>query len=61
MERLIEGIQDCEKIWILQKKITNKKQLEKLNKIVSQFTPEGLTQKEVTQMVNEARKVLNSF
>ena len=37
--------------------------LDKLNKTVAMFTPEGLaeTQKSATEMVNELNKVLNSF
>ncbi|SEG09254.1 DUF4091 domain-containing protein [Parabacteroides chinchillae] len=66
MEHLIEGIQDYEKIRILREELAtknNKSKLDKLNKLVSQFTPEGLaeTQKDPTAMVEEARKVLNSF
>lgn len=61
-ERLIEGIQDCEKIRILRQELTGSK-LDKLNKTVSMFTPEGLaeTQMSATQMVNELTKVLDSF
>ncbi|RHJ90154.1 DUF4091 domain-containing protein [Parabacteroides bouchesdurhonensis] len=66
MECLIEGIQDYEKIRILRKELTaknNKSKLDKLNKLVSKFTPEGLasTQQDPTEMVIEARKELNKF
>ena len=66
MEHLIEGIQDYEKIRILREELAaknNKSKLDKLNKLVSQFTPEGLaeTQKDPTAMVEEARKELNKF
>lgn len=66
MERMTEGIQDAEKIRILREELTAKgdqKKLDKLNKAVSMFTPDGLaaTQLDPTEMVNEARKVLNSF
>lgn len=62
MERLIEGVQDAEKIRILREELTGSK-LDKLNKAVSMFTPEGLaeTQLDPTDMVNQGRKVLNSF
>lgn len=64
MERLIEGVQDCEKIRILREELKTKgetNKLDKLNKAVSQFTPEGLTQQGTAEMVNSARKVLNSL
>ncbi|MCH5328857.1 MAG: DUF4091 domain-containing protein [Coprobacter sp.] len=61
MERLIEGIQDCEKIWILQQTLTGRKQQEKLQQTVEMFTPEGLTREEITPMVNRAREILNSL
>ncbi len=61
-ERLVEGIQDCEKIRILRKELKGGK-LDKLNKAVSMFTPEGLseTQKSAAEMVNELNKLLNSL
>lgn len=65
MERLIEGVQDWEKIRIIREELTakgDKKNLDKLNKAISMFTQEGLaTQKDPTVMVNEARQVLNSL
>ena len=61
-ERLVEGLQDAEKIRILCEELKGSK-LDKLNKTVAMFTPEGLaeTQKSATEMVNELNKVLNSF
>ena len=61
-ERLVEGLQDAEKIRILREELKGGK-LEKLNKTVAMFTPEGLaeTQKSATEMVNELNKVLNSY
>lgn len=64
MERLVEGIQDWEKIRILRNEFTTsgaKAKLEKLNQAVARFTPEGLTAQDPTQMVDEARKTLSSF
>lgn len=66
MERLVEGIQDYEKIRILREEFAakgDKKKLDKLNKTVSLFTPEGLAESQMdpTAMVNEGRKTLNSF
>lgn len=64
MERLIEGIQDWEKIRLLREEFTAKKatgKLTKLNRMVERFTPEGLTQQGATYMVNEGRHLLNSL
>lgn len=64
MERLIEGIQDWEKIRILRKEFTKKGatgKLNRLNRMVERFTPEGLTQQSTAEMVNEGRKLLNSL
>lgn len=63
-ERMIEGVQDAEKIRLLREEFTAKGQnskLEKLNKAVSQFTQENLTPENAGEMVGEGRKVLNSF
>ena len=61
-ERLIEGLQDCEKVRILREELKGSK-LEKLNKAVSMFTPEGVeqTQKSASEMVNELNTLLNSL
>lgn len=61
LERLIEGIQDCEKIRILQQSLTRRKQREKLQQTIDRFTPEGLTREEITPMVKAAREILNSL
>lgn len=64
MEKLIEGIQDYEKINILKEEFknkNNKSKLEKLNTLVSSFTPEGLTKADPTQAVQQARTELNKF
>ncbi len=65
-ERLVEGIQDCEKIYILREELEAKgakSKLEKLNKVVAKFTPEGLseTQQSATDMVNEIHALLNEL
>lgn len=61
-ERLIEGLQDAEKIRILREELKGSK-LTKLNKAVAMFTPEGLaeTQKSASEMVNELDKLLNTL
>lgn len=63
-ERLIEGIQDFEKIRILREEFEAKGQkakLTKLNSAVARFIQENLTPDNAADMVNEGRKVLNSF
>ena len=64
MERLVEGIQDYEKIRMLKEEFIKKNEkakLDKLNKIVSSFTPEGLTKTDPAKMVTDARNALNRF
>lgn len=64
MERLIEGIQDYEKIRILREIFTtkgDKGKLKRLNDAVSKFTAESITSTNAADMVNEGRKVLNSL
>ncbi|MDR2915603.1 MAG: DUF6067 family protein [Tannerella sp.] len=64
MERLIEGIQDYEKIRILRKEFTDKNaggNLKKLNAAVSLFSAKNIGERDATKDVNDARKVLNSF
>lgn len=64
MERLIEGIQDYEKIRLLREAFTAKKansKLKQLNSIVSPFTSDRITPDNAAQMVNAARKALNGF
>ena len=65
-ERLVEGIQDCEKIRILREELTAegvKSKLEKLNRTVAKFTPEGMaeTQESASEMVNELHRLLNEL
>lgn len=64
MERLVEGIQDWEKIRLLGEEFTARGQqarLNKLNEMVSRFTSEGVTKQGVAEMVQEGRALLNSF
>jgi len=64
MERFVEGMQDAEKIRILREEFQfqgNKSKLNKLNAAVSRFMPDQLTPENAADMVNNARKVLNSF
>ncbi len=65
-ERLVEGLQDSEKIYLLREELQskgNKTKLEKLNQLVDRFTPEGLakTQQDPADMVRELRTFLNSL
>jgi len=63
-ERIVEGVQDVEKIRILREEFTAKNQqnkLKKLNDAVSRFVPGNLDSTNAAQMVNEGRKILNSF
>ncbi len=65
MERLIEGIQDYEKIRILRNGFTDKKatgKLKKLDAVLSMFAAdENIGSRNATDDVNAARKVLNGF
>ncbi|MDH6535345.1 DUF4091 domain-containing protein [Parabacteroides sp. 52] len=64
MERMIEGLQDCEKIRLLREEFTAKNQknkLQKLNNTVAKFVPENLTKENAGEMINEGRKILNAF
>ncbi len=65
MERLIEGIQDYEKIRILRNGFTDQKatgKLKKLDAVLSMFAAdENIGSRNATDDVNAARKVLNSF
>lgn len=65
-ERLIEGIQDAEKVRILREDLQAKgadEQLKELNEAVALFTPEGLkkSQMEPAVMLIETRSLLNSL
>ncbi|MDR2919215.1 MAG: DUF4091 domain-containing protein [Tannerella sp.] len=64
MERLIEGIQDYEKIRILRQEFTEKGakgKLKQLNDAVSKFSAESITPDNAAQMVTTARNILNKF
>lgn len=64
MERLIEGVQDFEKIRILREEFARtgaKSKLDKLNKTVNAFQADALATQEAGAMINKARVVLNSF
>ncbi|MDH6306610.1 hypothetical protein M2459_003397 [Parabacteroides sp. PF5-5] len=64
LERLIEGIQDYEKIRLLRKEFNSKgatSKLKKLNDAVSAFSAESITPDNAADMVNRARKILNSI
>ncbi|GHT25051.1 hypothetical protein AGMMS4957_19170 [Bacteroidia bacterium] len=64
MERLIEGIQDYEKIRILKAEFASQgksAKLKQLEQILSRFTIEELTAKGAGQMVEMARKKLNEM
>ena len=64
MERLIEGVQDYEKIRILRKEFEEKKataKLEKLNAAISMFTADKIKPDNAAKDINAARKVLSSF
>jgi hypothetical protein len=63
MERLIEGIQDYEKCRILKAEYTRKGEtakLDKLNRLIAQFTIEALTSQGAEKMVENAEKELNN-
>jgi hypothetical protein len=64
MERLVEGIQDAEKIRILRKEFAENGEvakLKKLNQTVSGFMPEKLNGQNASQMVCNGRKLLSTF
>ena len=63
-ERLIEGIQDYEKIRVLREKFKKNNQLEKLReleRIVSTFELEALQTVSAAEMLKQAKTALNSF
>ena len=65
-ERLMEGLQNCEKINMLKKEFTSKnetKKLEKLNKALTKFTPEGhcKNQQSTAEAVSEINDLLNTL
>lgn len=59
-EKLIEGVQDAEKIRILRKEL-NAPQLQKLNEVIDGFTNKNINQKAIPNQIKEAQKVLNSL
>ena len=64
MERLVEGIQDYEKIRILRKEFTDAKDAGKLNKLeaaLAMFSAETIETRDAAADVHTARNVLNSF
>ncbi|MDR3189185.1 MAG: DUF4091 domain-containing protein [Prevotellaceae bacterium] len=64
MERLVEGIQDYEKVKILNRdfgRVNSVVSREKLQKALSAFTLENLKGKPAGKMVEEARIILNSL
>ena len=64
MERLIEGIQDAEKIRLLREEFTRKKangKLRKLNRIVSEFSADGMLRPDPSTRLKNAREALNRF
>lgn len=66
-ERLVEGLQDCEKIYMLRKELKAKGatgKLKKLNDKLSEFTPEGwikTNKKSPALMVKEMNSLLNEM
>ena len=64
MERLIEGFQDFEKIQILRKEFAAKKdnaKLKKLDAAIALFAAENIWTRNVSEDIENARKILNSF
>jgi hypothetical protein len=64
MERLVEGIQDYEKLRLLKDEFTSTNStatLERLNRLVSSFTLDNLTQQGAAKMTEEARAMLNGW
>lgn len=66
-ERLVEGLQDCEKIYVLREELEAKGatgKLKKLNAKLSEFTPEGwikVNKKSPALMVKEMNALLNEM
>lgn len=66
-ERLVEGLQDCEKIYVLREELEAKGatgKLKKLNAKLSEFTPEGwikVNKKSSALMVKEMNALLNEM
>ncbi len=61
-ERLVEGIQDYEKIRVLKEEFKNNPgQMEKIRQILSEFKIERLADIPAAEMVNKARAAVNRF
>ena len=65
-ERLMEGLQNCEKIRVLREELAAKGakgKLAKLNKVVAKFTPEGMrgSKQTAAEMIRELEALLNSL
>lgn len=63
-ERLREGIQNFEKYHILKNEFTksnNKRNLKKLEKAITSFNPDNLSNETINETVYKLEKVLNSF
>ena len=62
MEKLLEGIQDFEKVRILKAEFKNHPaKLKRIGQILSDFRLERLTNTPAEQMVDKARKAINNF
>jgi hypothetical protein len=62
MERLIEGIQDFEKVRILREEFKeNPVRLKQLDEILAEFRLEKLAEIPAADMVNKARKKVNEW
>lgn len=62
----MEGLQCCEKIYLLRKELSDKKAMTKLKKLddaLTKFTPEGLVkyQESAAESVHEMNELLNSL
>lgn len=61
-QRLIEGIQDFEKIQLLRKELgASSKKIQTLNQMIATFTLQGKGDQSTEKQVREARKILNTF
>ncbi len=61
-QRLVEGIQDYEKIRILRKELSNDPgKLKKLNDVLALFTPDGKGTQPTESTVREAQNIINGF
>jgi hypothetical protein len=61
-ERLVEGLQDFEKIRLLKEEFKGQpERLKQLEEMLSGFRIENLAEESAADMINQARKLLNSF